>query len=71
MRIDQLQRNYPAVDQLAYELLVANLHNKQADLTREARVTEIAVADAMAKLTAAQLESTILGEEILRTSGRS
>ncbi len=57
--------------ELAYELLVANLHNKQADLTREARVTEIAVADAMAKLTAAQLESTILGEEILRTSGRS
>jgi hypothetical protein len=57
--------------ELAYELLVANLHNKQADLTREARVTEIAVADAMAKLTAAQLESTIFSEEILRTSGRS
>ena len=57
--------------ELAYELLVANLHNKQAVLTREARETEIAVAGAMANLTAAQLESTNLGEEILRTSGRS
>jgi hypothetical protein len=57
--------------ELAYELLVASLHNKQAALTLEARVTEIAVASAMANLTAAQLASTRLGEEILRTSGRS
>jgi hypothetical protein len=57
--------------ELAYEVLVANLHSNQAALTFEARKTEIAVTDALAELASARLESTILGEEILRTAGRS
>ncbi len=57
--------------ELAYELLIANLHNKQAELTYEAHVTEIAVSDELVKLVEAQSASTRLGEEILRTSGRA
>lgn len=57
--------------ELAYELLVANLHNRQAQMTYEARVAEIAVASSLAQLTQAQLANTVLTEEILRTSGRA
>jgi hypothetical protein len=57
--------------ELAYELLIANLHNQQAELTYEARVTEIAVAEDLVKLAETQSASTKLGEEVLRTSGRA
>jgi hypothetical protein len=55
--------------ELAYEVLVSNLHNKQAELTLQARETEIAVTQAMVKITEARIEATTLDEELLRQSG--